>query len=118
MDQPQTAVQEQAISAPAGPADTMPVAPPSATSAGSTISPQACSSCGAMPAANNASPTLPLPPPCIYVIGHIEPRFPQLSLEKEARQVISRGGPTWMAMTVFLGLPLSSTAGRSVRNSQ
>jgi hypothetical protein len=31
-------------------------------------------------------------PPCIYVIGHIEPRFPLLSIEKEARQVTARAG--------------------------
>ena len=28
----------------------------------------------------------------VYVIGHIEPRFPLISIEKEARQVVSRGG--------------------------
>jgi hypothetical protein len=35
---------------------------------------------------------MPIVPSCIYVIGHIEPRFPQLSIEKEARQAIARGG--------------------------
>jgi hypothetical protein len=33
-----------------------------------------------------------IPPPCVYVIGHIEPRFPRLSVEKEARQATARTG--------------------------
>ena len=93
MEQSQTAVQEQPTSAPAQSVEPARVAPAEASSGG-TISPQACSTCGAAPAANAASPTLPLPPPCIYVIGHIEPRFPLLSIEKEARQAIARGGPS------------------------
>jgi PatG C-terminal len=32
------------------------------------------------------------PPPCVYVIGHIEPRYPSLSIEKEARQATARAG--------------------------
>jgi hypothetical protein len=31
-------------------------------------------------------------PSCVYVIGHIEPRFPLLSIEKEARQATARAG--------------------------
>lgn len=34
------------------------------------------------------------PPSCIYVIGHIEPRYPLLSVEKEAMQAVSRAGVT------------------------
>jgi hypothetical protein len=52
---------------------------------------QACVACGALP---TGSPGTAAVPPCVYVIGHIEPRFPLLSVEKEARQAIARGGPT------------------------
>jgi hypothetical protein len=88
MDQSQTAIQGEPITRPA---DNVPPTPaaPSAVSPAAAISPQACSTCGASPAANGGMPILP---PCIYVIGHIEPRFPQLSTEKEARQAIARGG--------------------------
>lgn len=64
----------------------------SAGSPGATISPQTCSSCGTVQTPAGATAVSPLPPPCIYVIGHIEPRFPSLSIEKEARQAIARGG--------------------------
>jgi len=53
------------------------------------VVPTTCSSC----AAAQAGPQqVASPPPCVYVIGHIEPRFPQLSLEKEARQATARAG--------------------------
>jgi hypothetical protein len=45
---------------------------------------------GAAPAPRPAAPVTP--PACVYVIGHIEPRFPLLSIEKEARQVTARAG--------------------------
>jgi hypothetical protein len=90
MEQSQSAVQEQPANVTPQSAELTRVAPASASTS-EAISPQACSTCGAAPAANAASV---LPPPCIYVIGHIEPRFPQLSIEKEARQVIARGGPS------------------------
>jgi PatG C-terminal len=51
------------------------------------LSPQACATCGATPAPNRA---VPAQPQCVYVIGHIEPHFPMLSIEKEARQVTAR----------------------------
>jgi hypothetical protein len=89
MEQTQTAVQEQPISAPADQAQPTPAAP-SAVSPAGAVSPQACSTCGTAPAANGGMPVVP--PSCIYVIGHIEPRFPLLSIEKEARQAIARGG--------------------------
>jgi len=47
----------------------------------------ACPSC-ASPQAGAQT----LPPQCVYVIGHIEPRFPRLSVEKEARQATARAG--------------------------
>lgn len=87
MEQSQTAVQEQPISAPADQGQPTRVAS-SAVSPAATVSPQACSTCGTAPAANGGMATAP---PCIYVIGHIEPRFPLLSIEKEARQAIARG---------------------------
>jgi PatG C-terminal len=62
-----------------GPA--MPAVVPQATT------PAACSTCsGAQSTAQTTSP------PPIYVLGHIEPRFPQLSIEKEARQATARAG--------------------------
>lgn len=61
---------------------------PSSESPASAVSPQTCASCGS----SQAGTRMPTIPPCIYVLGHIEPRFPQLSIEKEARQVIARGG--------------------------
>jgi PatG C-terminal len=90
MEQSQTAVQEQPATTPAQNAEPARVAP-ALPSSGGTLSPQACSSCGAAPATNTA---VAGPPPCIYVIGHIEPRFPLLSIEKEARQAIAREGPS------------------------
>ena len=88
MEQTASAVQDRTSLAPAeqieaGRNATSPLSPASA------VSPQACASCGTAPAVNGG---LPVIPPCIYVIGHIEPRFPQLSIEKEARQVIARAG--------------------------
>lgn len=56
-----------------------------------TVTPQAgstgCPTCAASQPA--AQPSAPTP---VYVIGHIEPRFPSLSLEKEAWQAIKREG--------------------------
>ena len=87
MEQPQTTVQEQPTSTPA-----QSIAP-AAPSPGGAVSPQACTTCGQTPVANLATTgPAPVPPPCIYVIGHIEPRFPLLSIEKEASQAIARSG--------------------------
>jgi len=53
--------------------------------------PAACPSCAA---AQAGAPHLAAQSPYVYVIGHIEPRFPLLSIEKEARQATARaGGP-------------------------
>ena len=88
MEPSQTAIEGQPID-PA--ADNVPPVTAAATGVApaAAISPQACSTCGSSPA---ATPGMPIVPSCIYVIGHIEPRFPQLSIEKEARQAIARGG--------------------------
>jgi hypothetical protein len=57
------------------------------------VTPQAsaasCPTCAAAQASAIASP-----PACVYVIGHIEPRYPLLSVEKEAMQAVSRAGVT------------------------
>jgi hypothetical protein len=88
MEQPQTAGQEQTNGSPTEKKEAVPAAPPAAFASGA-ISPQACATCGTVPAANGGMVTAPS---CIYVIGQIEPRFPQLSIEKEARQAMARGG--------------------------
>jgi hypothetical protein len=79
MEQPRTELQGQAVNSSAVPIDPAQVA----------VSPQLCSTCGTAPAVEGGTVTLPS---CVYVIGHIEPRFPLLSVEKEARQVIARAG--------------------------
>jgi cyclic patellamide precursor peptide PatG len=57
------------------------------------VAPQA--SAGSCPtcAGAQASPSMSRPS-CVYVIGHIEPRYPLLSVEKEAMQAVSRAGVT------------------------
>jgi hypothetical protein len=49
--------------------------------------PAACPTCSAAQAGAQAAM-----PSCVYVIGHIEPRFPLLSIEKEVRQATARAG--------------------------
>ena len=89
MEQNQSELQEQTASAVP---DERPATPsPSVEPTAHAITPQACATCGTTPA---AGPAMVASPQCVYVIGHIEPRFPLLSIEKEARQVIARGGPT------------------------
>jgi hypothetical protein len=69
-----------------------PTTPLSATEVPSAaITPQASGSCPTCASAAQASAAVS-PPTCVYVIGHIEPRFPLLSVEKEAMQAISRAG--------------------------
>ena len=38
------------------------------------------------------SPTLPVPPPFVYALGRVEPRFPRLGVEKEFAQATGRTG--------------------------
>jgi hypothetical protein len=47
-------------------------------SAASSLDPRACPTCGTARAQAPGQP-----PPWVYAIGRIEPRFPRLSLEKE-----------------------------------
>jgi hypothetical protein len=62
-------------------------APPAASVTPQGVTAAACPSCASPQAGAQA-----LPPQCVYVIGHIEPRFPRLSVEKEARQATARAG--------------------------
>ena len=62
---------------------------PAATVTPQAAVPAACPSCAA---AQAGAQQVSAPPPCVYVIGHIEPRFPLLSIEKEARQATVRAG--------------------------
>ncbi len=87
MEQPQTEVQEQTATAlpvpDVQPAEVVPSVKPAAQS----VTPQACSTCGTMPAANGGNgATLNY----IYAIGHIEARFPRPSVEKEFAQATGR----------------------------
>ena len=73
-------------------------AAPSATSlesptAPAPITPQAAVAAAGCPTCASALASTQMEPPsCIYVLGHIEPRFPTLALEKEARQATARAG--------------------------
>lgn len=88
-------METQAMETAAQPSQAIPAGTTAETQPAS-VTPQAvtaaaCSSCAANQA--GAQPAVqPLPPPCIYVIGHIEPRFPRLSVEKEAHQATQRVG--------------------------
>ncbi len=69
--------------------------------------PAACPSCAAAQAsAQVASPS------CVYVIGHIEPRFPLLSIEKEARQATARAGASPDTDRQVMAKLLSETANK------
>src|ERR1700674_4104629 len=58
-----------------------------------SVTPQGVTAAGCSTCASAQAGAQPLPPPqCVYVIGHIEPRFPRLSVEKEARQATARAG--------------------------
>jgi hypothetical protein len=54
-----------------------------------TLAPQGRPTCGTAPA-ENAGVVSPTPPPWIYAVGRIEPRFPRLSVEKEFAQATGR----------------------------
>jgi hypothetical protein len=57
------------------------------------MTPQAAVAAAGCPTCASAlAGTQMAPPSCIYVLGHIEPRFPTLALEKEARQATARAG--------------------------
>jgi hypothetical protein len=78
-----TAAVQPSAAAPS--ASTRETAPPQQV----VITPQAanCPTCSAAQAGNQA-----ITPQCVYVIGHIEPRYPSLAIEKEVRQATARAG--------------------------
>jgi hypothetical protein len=63
--------------------------------------PQSCASCDATPAIPPPGQALnrrvPPPPPWVYAIGNIEPRFPRISVEKEFAQAM--GGAKTAGLT-------------------
>lgn len=74
------------LNEPTTPAATAALPPPAVTPQASGGS---CPTCAGAQASASVSP-----PTCVYVLGHIEPRYPLLSVEKEAMQAISRAGAT------------------------
>lgn len=70
---------------------TIPPAKAEVTPSPTTVTPQnasaGCPTCSAAQAS-----TSPVLPPCVYVVGHIEPRYPSLGVEKEVRQATARAG--------------------------
>jgi hypothetical protein len=85
MEQSQTEIQEQTANLSAGQGDPPAAVSPSVSPA--AIFPQACSTCGTMPAANGGTAT---PPSWVYALGNIEARFPSVSVEKEFAQATGR----------------------------
>jgi hypothetical protein len=84
MEQPVLEIQEQ----PANTGVDNPAAISGSTSpTNSSVSPQACSSCGSAPAANGATAA---PTSWVYALGRIEARFPSISVEKEFAQATGR----------------------------
>jgi hypothetical protein len=93
MEQSVLEVQEQPATTTAG----NPPARPSSSiaPAATAVSPQACSTCGTAAASNGGTAA----PPCIYAIGHLEPRYPSLSVEQELRQATARAGSATVDLT-------------------
>ncbi len=87
MEQSHTEVQEPVITTPtearSQPTELVsPVRP-----AAAAIAPQACATCGTMPASNGADATSPS---WVYALGNIEARFPSVSVEREFAQATGR----------------------------
>ena len=87
MEQSQTEVQEHTASTPTAESNQPAQVASSAGPAAKTISPQACSTCGTVPAANGGTATSPS---WVYALGNIEARFPSVSVEKEFAQATGR----------------------------
>jgi hypothetical protein len=85
MEQP--AVNEQVATASASRNDSPAPAAPAGGPSVSSLPPQTCPTCGAVPATNGGAAAAPS---YIYAIGRIEPRFPQPSVEKEFAQATGR----------------------------
>jgi hypothetical protein len=87
MELPVVEVQEQRASTPGG--NVRERTASSGAPLASAVSPQACSTCGAVPGANGGA----APASWVYAIGRIEPRFPNISIEKEFAQATGRQKP-------------------------
>jgi hypothetical protein len=87
MEQSQTEVQEQVANPSAAQDDPPATVAAFGGSAARAISPQACPTCGTVPAVNGG--TTPSPS-WVYAIGNIEARFPTVSVEKEFAQATGR----------------------------
>ena len=61
---------------------------PATKPAASSIAPQACATCGAIPASNGGAAAVA--PSFVYAIGRIEARFPRPGVEKEFAQATGR----------------------------
>jgi hypothetical protein len=87
MDQVQTEVPEQTVSASGGRDDTPAIVAPSVNPPALPVAPQVCANCGTAPSANGGTP---MAPSYIYVIGAIKSVFPRPSVEKEFVQATGR----------------------------
>jgi PatG C-terminal len=87
MEQNQNEVQEPTVTASPVRDEQPATAAPAIQPAAQTISPQACATCGTMPAANAG---MAASPSWVYAIGRIEARFPSISVEKEFAQATGR----------------------------
>jgi hypothetical protein len=85
MEQPE--VKEQMATVPASDSEAPAPAGSAARPASSTLTPQACPTCGTAPAAGAGAAAAPS---YVYAIGRIEPRFPRVSVEKEFAQAVGR----------------------------
>jgi hypothetical protein len=85
MEQPE--VKEQMATVPASDSEAPAPAGSAARPASSTLTPQACPTCGTAPAASAGAAAAPS---YVYAIGRIEPRFPRVSVEKEFAQAVGR----------------------------
>jgi hypothetical protein len=87
MEQTSVEVQEQASSVPPAVGHPPAAIASPVRSTAATVSPQACATCGTAPAANGGATSAPS---WVYVLGNIEARFPNISVEKEFAQVTGR----------------------------
>ena len=87
MDQIQSEVPEQTVSASGGREITTATVAPLATPPSGAVAPQVCANCGAAPATNGGAPAMPN---YIYVIGGIKAVSPSPSVEKEFAQATGR----------------------------
>ena len=87
MEPSHTEVQQPAITIPTEARSQPPELVSPIRPAAAAISPQACATCGTMPALNGGSST---PPSWVYALGNIEARFPSVSVEREFAQATGR----------------------------